>query len=64
MVLRKITFDNSVRYIPIREKTNETNVKRKKIIAGSFPRKQKKIFRKTMKSFLKNTSAQGFKYLK
>ena len=30
MVLRKITIDNSVRYIPISEKTKETDIKPKK----------------------------------
>ena len=30
MVLRKITIDKSVRYIPIGEKTEETNNKPKK----------------------------------
>ena len=29
MVLRKITIDNSVRYIPISEKTNEMDIKAK-----------------------------------
>ena len=30
MVLRKITIDNSVRYIPKKEKTNEIVIKPKK----------------------------------
>ena len=30
MVLRKITIDNRVRYIPIIEKTKETEIKPKK----------------------------------
>ena len=47
MVLRKITIDNSVRYVPISEKRTETDIKQKKIKAGSLPRKQdKKIFKK------------------
>ena len=37
MVLRKITIDNSVRYIPITETTKEKEIK-----AGSLPRKQNK----------------------
>ena len=42
MTLRKITFDNSARYIPITEKTKEKNSKPKTIKAGSLPRKQNK----------------------
>ena len=38
MVLRKITIDNSVRYIPKTEK----EIKPKKVKAGSLPRKQNK----------------------
>ena len=49
MTLRKITIDNSVRYIPKSEQTREN--KTKKIKAGSLPRKQNK-FHKTIKSFL------------
>ena len=46
MVLRKITFDDSVRYVPKSEQTKETDIKRKKIKAGSLPRKQDKTFSK------------------
>ena len=45
MVLRKITIDNSVRYIPRFEKTKEKKIKEikpKKIKAGSLPPKQNK----------------------
>ena len=42
MTLRKITIDNSVRYIPITEKTKEKEIKSKTIKAGSLPRKQNK----------------------
>ena len=43
MVLRKITIDNSVRYIPVFQKIKETDNKPKKIKAsGSLPRKQNK----------------------
>ena len=55
MVLRQITVDNSVRYIPITEKT---------IKAGSLPRKQNKNISQNSKKLLKNISASGFKYLK
>ena len=42
MVLRKVTIHNSVRYIPITEKTEEEEIKPKTIQAGSLPRKQNK----------------------
>ena len=50
MTLRKITIDNSVRYIPKSEQTREN--KTKTIKAGSIPRKQNKKIHKTIKSFL------------
>ena len=53
MTLRKITIDNSVRYIPKSEQTK----------AGSLPRKQNKNISQNNKKFLKVT-ASGFKYLK
>ena len=65
MVLRKITVDNSVRYIPVWEKIKETDNKPKKIKAsGSLPCKQNKNISQNHKKFIKNISAQGFKYLK
>ena len=65
MVLRKITIDNSVRYIPIWEKIRETDIKPKKIKAsGSLPRKQNKNISQNNKKFIKNVAASGFKYLK
>ena len=43
MTLRKITIDKSDRYVPIWEKTKETDIKPKKIKAsGSLPHKQNK----------------------
>ena len=39
MTLRKITIDNSVRYIPIAEKMREKDIKPKTTKAGSLPRK-------------------------
>ena len=59
MVLRKITIDKSVRYIPITEKTRE--IKPKSMKVGSFPRKQNKKFSGNSKKFLNNVSASGFK---
>ena len=53
MTLRKITIVNSVRYIPISEKSKEKDNKPKKMKAGSLSRKQNKFHHKTIKSFLK-----------
>ena len=64
MTLRKITIDNSVRYIPIAEKMREKDIKPKTTKAGSLPRKQNKNVSQNNKKFLKNISASGFKYLK
>ena len=63
MVLRKIIIDNSVRYIPMIEKTKERDNKPKTTKAGSLPRKQNKNISQNSKKFLKNISASGFKYI-
>ena len=42
MVLRKITVDNSVRYVPKTEQVKEKEIKSKTTKAGSLPRKQNK----------------------
>ena len=63
MVLTKITIDNSVRYIPIIEKTNEKEIKPKTIKAVSLSGKQNKNISLNSKKFLKNISASGFKYI-
>ena len=55
MTLRKITVDNSVRYIPKSEQTKEKMIK-----AGSLPRKQNKNISQNSKKFLKNVAASGF----
>ena len=60
MVLRKITIDNSVRYIPKTEKTKEKEIKPKTKKAGSLPRKQNKNISQNSKKFLKNVAASGF----
>ena len=60
MTLRKITVDNSVRYIPKSEQTKEKEIKPKTIKAGSLPRKQNKQPSQNNKKFLKNISASGF----
>ena len=63
MTLRKILINNSVRYIPITEKTKEREIKPKTTKAGSLPRKQNKNISQNSKKFLKNISASGFKYI-
>ena len=75
MVLRKITVDNSVRYIPTNEQTKEikqNKIKNKKqseqiqpISAGGKPntRKQNKNFSQNNKKFIKNIVASGFAVL-
>ena len=64
MVIRKITIDNSVRYIPVWEKINETDNKLKKLKADSLPRKQNKNISQNNKKFIKNISLAGFRILK
>ena len=61
MTLRKITIDNSVRYIPITEITKQKEIKPKTTKAGSLSRKQIKKPSQNNKKFLKNISASGFK---
>ena len=63
MTLRKITIDNSVRYIPKSEQTKEKQLKPKPIKAGSLPCKQNKNISPNSKKFLRNISASGFKYI-
>ena len=63
MTLRKITIDNSVRYIPITEKRKEKGIKSKTIKAGSLPRKQNKNISQNNKKFIKKVTASGFKYI-
>ena len=60
MTLRKITIDNSVRYVPKSEQTKEKEIKPKKIKAGSLPRKQNKNISQNNKKFLKKVTASGF----
>ena len=65
MVLRKITIDNSVKFIPITEKDIKQNmIKNKKqsekIQSISKGGKQNKNYSKNNKKFLKNVAASGF----
>ena len=64
MTLRKITIDNSVRYVPKSEKPKEKEIKPEKIKAGSLPRKQNKKPSQNNKKFLKNVAASGLAVLK
>ena len=63
MTLTKISIDNSVRYIPVTEKTKEKDAKAKTTKAGSLSRKQNKKPSQNNKKFLKNISASEFKYI-
>ena len=64
MTLRKITIDNSVRHMPISEKTKQRDIKPKTKKAASLLRKQNKKFSQNNKKFLKNMAANGFAKLK
>ena len=63
MTLRKITIDNSVRYVPKSKQTKERVSKPKTTKAGSIPRKQNQKISQNSKNFLNNVSASGFKYI-
>ena len=64
MVLRKITIDNSVKYVPITEKDIKKNAtKNKKIQPISGGGKQNKNCSTNNKEFLKNVTASGFSIL-
>ena len=61
MVLRKITIDNSVKYVPITEKDIKQNTtKNKKIQPISGGGKQNKKFSKNNKKYVKDFTAGGF----
>ena len=68
MVLRKITVDNSVKYIPITEKDIKQNTMKnkkqsEKIKSISGEGKQNKNCSKNSKRFLNNVAASGFSIL-
>ena len=60
MTLRKITIDNSVRYIAVIEQIKEKNIKPKTIKAASLPRKKNKNFSQNSKKFVNDFAASGF----
>ena len=70
MVLRKITIDNSVRYIPKNEETkeikqNRTKIKTQPVSGGKLnTRNQNKKNKKNNKNFVKDFTAGGFAVLK
>ena len=70
MTLRKITIDNSVRFIPKNEQKPTKNKKQSEQIqpisggGKSDTRKQNKNISQNNKKFLKKVTAGGFKYLK
>ena len=63
MTLRKITIDNSVKYIPQSEQTQERDSKPNTIKNNSLPRKQNKKLSQNNKKLIKNITA-GFKIIK
>ena len=64
MVLRKLTIDNSVKYILKKEKTQERYSKPNTIRNNSLPRKQGKGISQNNKKSIKNTAAGKFSILK
>ena len=61
MVIRKITIDNSVKYVPIAEKEikqNTTKNKKNQLVSGEG--KQNKKLSKYNKKFVKDFTASGF----
>ena len=57
MVIRKITIDNCVKYVPITENNTTKNKKIQPISGGG---KQNKKFSKNNKKFVKDFTASGF----
>ena len=56
--MRKVTVDNSVRYIPISEKTKGKDMKTKPIKTGSLPCKQNKNISQNNKKFIKKSCSK------
>ena len=59
MVLRKITIDNSVRYIPKNEQ-NPTKNRIQPVSGGKLNTKKQKNISQNNKKFIKNVVASGF----
>ena len=64
MVLRKISIDKSVRYIPTAEIIKEKEIKTKTTKTESLSRKQDENISQNNKKFLKKVTAGGFAILK
>ena len=64
MVLRKITIDNSVRFIPKSEQTRDKLIKPNTIKNKLLPRKQGRGIPRSKKISLRNIAAGGFGILK
>ena len=64
MTLRKITVDNSVRYVPKTQQTKEKEIKPKKVKDDSLPHKQNKNISQNNRKFIKKVTASGFAILK
>ena len=64
MTLRKITTDNSVKYIPKSEENQEIDSKPKTIKNNSPPRKQNKGISENNEKIVKNIAAGKFSILK
>ena len=58
MTLRKITIDNSVRYVPKGEQTRKRDSKPKKIKAASLSHKKRKNHHKTIRNSVKKFQHQ------
>ena len=63
MTLRKITIDNSVRYIPATEQMKEKNNKEETIKAASLPRKKTKTFHEIVKNLLRILQQEDLEYI-
>ena len=64
MVLRKITIDNSVKYVPITEKDIKQNTtKNKQIQPFSWKANKRKDFQKIIKNLLKILQQVDLEYL-
>ena len=60
MTFGKITLDNSIKYIPQSELTQERDSKAKTIKSNLNPRKQNEKLSQNSKNFNKNIAAEGF----
>ena len=65
MTLRKITIDNSVRYVSKDSNwENELLTKENKPNTASIPKKQNKNFSQNNENFIKNKTREEFRILK